>query len=411
MSKTGKLDRIESYQNPSPQLFPYRGKQIWKVRYRRYLPDGTVERPVETLGDQDEFPTEASLRKSPKFKDFLDRINGSQAVVTFRDLTRLFIVDEIPKRTPHGQDTAMGHLKYLEDKWGEMRLDQLVQKEYDINNWLQGDLPKRANPSQQASRGLRRHLRTILVAMMKYAKSKHYLPYNPLAGTTLAVKKAGTPPVDRSEFFITPEQYQWMQGDPETPSHVKMMQQIAYTTGMRQSEFMALKWDEIDFDGPEPKIKIVRSVVGKHIRENTKTEHSKAPVPMCDRVAAALLYYKEAYPSVNGWLFGSAQTGRPLSGSEIQRDYHLPALWRMAAKFKLRGIPKGTGFHTYRHAYNALVGKVSKTSAEVKAIQMQLLRHGDKATNDRYGKSAQPVLDQARAVHTEVVEILMGRVN
>ena len=55
---------------------------------------------------------------------------------------------------------------------------------------------------------------------------------------------------------------------------------------------IALKWDEIEFDGLEPRINIVRSVDGKHVRESAKNENSKAPVPMCDRLDAALLYYR-----------------------------------------------------------------------------------------------------------------------
>lgn len=273
---------------------------------------------------------------------------------------------------------------------------------YEIKSWLQGDLPLRTNPEEQASRQTRKHLRTLFVQMMTYAVDKHYLLYNPFTGTALSVKKGGAMPVDRSEFFIDPDQFDFMQNDPETPGHVKMMQLLAYTAGLRIEEILALKWDEIDFDGLEPKIKIVRVVDGKHIRESAKTEHSKAPVPMCDRLGARLLYYKDEYPSVNGWLFGSIRTGRPFWDDALRENYLQPALLRMAAKFKLKGVPEGTGFHTFRHAYNALLVKVSGTATEVKAIQMELLRHGDKVTNDRYGKSAQPIRNQARAAHTAV---------
>jgi len=112
---------------------------------------------------------------------------------------------------------------------------------YDVKNWLEGDLPLRTKPHAQASRQTRKHLRTLLVQMMTYAVDKHYLPYNPFTGTALTVKKGGAPPVDRSEFFITPEQFRWMMKDPLTPGHVKMMILLAYTTGLRSEEFLALK--------------------------------------------------------------------------------------------------------------------------------------------------------------------------
>lgn len=123
-------------------------------------------------------------------------------VVFFRDLCRLYREGEIKQRVFKGQSTARGQLCYLEDKWGEKRLDQLIQMKYEIRNWLQGDLPLRSSPSAQASRQTRKHLRTLFVQMLTYAVDKHYLPYNPFTGTALAVRKGGAAPVDRSEFFI-----------------------------------------------------------------------------------------------------------------------------------------------------------------------------------------------------------------
>ncbi len=83
-----------------------------------------------------------------------------------------------------------------------MRLDQLIQMKYEIRNWLQGDLPLRTNPEEQASRQTRKHLRTLLVQMLTYAVDKHYLPFNPFTGNALTVRKGGAPPVDRSEFSL-----------------------------------------------------------------------------------------------------------------------------------------------------------------------------------------------------------------
>lgn len=104
--------------------------------------------------------------------------------------------------------------------------------------------------------------------------------------------------------------------------------------------------------------------------------------------------------------------GRPLWDDSLREDYLRPALLRRSAKFKLKSVPEGTGFHAFRYAYNALILDVSATAGEVKKIQMQLLRQGDKLTNDRYGKSAKSTRDRARAAHTAVTELAMGgRVN
>jgi integrase len=148
---------------------------------------------------------------------------------------------------------------------------------YEIRSWLQGDLSLRTKPKVQASRQTRKHLCTLLVQMLTHAVDKHYLPYNPFKGTALSVKEGGAPPADRSEFFITPEQFRWMMNDPLTRAHVKMIILLAYTTRLRSEEFLALKRDVIEFDGPEPRIRIERTVDGKHIRESAKSENSKPP--------------------------------------------------------------------------------------------------------------------------------------
>lgn len=406
-------DRNISRQEPEPKLRKRKGHPgIWEARYRRYTADGAVQRPREVFGDEIEFPSKTALKNSSKWKAFIERINDIRVVVFFRDLCRLYRVEEITKRVFKGQTTAKGQLCYLEDEWGGMRLDQLIQMKYEIKSWLQGDLPLRTNPKIQASRQTRKHLRTLLVQMLTYAVDKRYLPYNPFTGTALTVKKGGAPPADRSEFFITPEQFRWMMDDQLTPGHLKMMMLLAYTTGLRSEEFLALKWDVIDFDGPEPRIRIERTVDGKHIREEAKSENSKAPVPMCDRLGAALLYYKDENPSVNGWVFGSLRTGQPLHRTSLGADHLLPALRRMAAEFKKEmpnGIPKGTGFHAFRHAYNALIAQVGTDDPKkVKEVQVQLLRHGDERTNDRCGKSTLPLRQRARQAHINVSDLAMG---
>jgi integrase len=74
-----------------------------------------------------------------------------------------------------------------------------------------------------------------------------------------------------------------------------------------------------------------------------------------------------------------------------------------------KGIPEGTGFHAFRHAYNALIAQVGTDDPQkVKEVQMQLLRQGDARTNDRYGKSAPPLRQRARQAHINVSDLAMG---
>jgi hypothetical protein len=100
-------DRNMSRQEPEPKLRRRKGQPgIWEARYRRYAADGTVERPREVFGDEKEFPSKTALKNSPKWKQFIERINDVRVAVFFRDLCRLYRGEEITKRVFKGQGTA-----------------------------------------------------------------------------------------------------------------------------------------------------------------------------------------------------------------------------------------------------------------------------------------------------------------
>jgi len=182
-----------------------------------------------------------------------------------------------------------------------------------------------------------------------------------------------------------------------------MMQLLAYCLGLRGDEFLGLKWEDIDFDGEEPTIHIRRGVVGKHEQE-TKTPASEAKLPMCDLIGAALLCYRDENPPVKGWVFGSIRTGRPFHLGILLNDHLRPALQRMALKFKLKGVPSGTGFHAFRHTYRVQMRELNSPID----VQQRLMRHSDPAMTQHYGKYAPMIRRQMRQVHTDVTELAMN---
>jgi integrase len=66
---------------------------------------------------------------------------------------------------------------------------------------------------------------------------------------------------------------------------------LAVTTGLRRSELFALKWSDIEFSNLL--LDVQRSIyLGKV--GNCKTEASRKPVPLDERVAADIWLWKEA---------------------------------------------------------------------------------------------------------------------
>ena len=84
------------------------------------------------------------------------------------------------------------------------------------------------------------------------------------------------------------------------------MVMLAVTAGLRRSELVGLKWGDISFR--EMQISIQRSiylgVIGK-----CKTETSRKPVPIEERVAADLWLRKESskYNGLEDWVFASSR--------------------------------------------------------------------------------------------------------
>ena len=90
---------------------------------------------------------------------------------------------------------------------------------------------------------------------------------------------------------------------------------LAVTAGLRRSELFGLQWGDISFH--EMQISIQRSIYLGTIG-NCKTETSRKPMPMDERVAADLWLRKETskYTSPEDWVFASSRSraqGSPLA--------------------------------------------------------------------------------------------------
>src|SRR5258707_11969138 len=70
----------------------------------------------------------------------------------------------------------------------------------------------------------------------------------------------------------------------------RLMVLLDVTTGLRRSELLALKWSDVDFS--TLRLDVLRSIYLGHVGD-CKTEASRKPVPLDDRIAAELWLWKE----------------------------------------------------------------------------------------------------------------------
>jgi integrase len=172
------------------------------------------------------------------------------------------------------------------------------------------------------------------------------------------------------------------------------MIQLAMSTGLRASEFLGIKWEDIDFD--QMVLMVKRSVVGRH-EDATKTEASEAAVPLHPNLADVLREWRSEQPSINGWLFGSVVTGRPFHRDALLKDHLEPAA-------KIAGIAR-IGWHSFRHTFRALQRELEFPLE----TQQKLMRHASIQTTLGYGQDDPQMATTLRKANALVVEFIEQR--
>lgn len=173
----------------------------------------------------------------------------------------------------------------------------------------------------------------------------------------------------------------------ELPLQALTLVVLDATTGLRRSELIALKWEDINFDDLTISISrgIVQGVVGR-----CKTEASGKPVPLEPTVAKELCRWRQntPYNRPEDWVFAIRMKGKqPIWPDLVLRRHIQPTARRV-------GIEKRIGWHTFRHTYSTLL---KANGEDVKVVQ-ELLRNANvKITMDTYTQALSPAKRQAQA--------------
>jgi integrase len=178
----------------------------------------------------------------------------------------------------------------------------------------------------------------------------------------------------------------------KVPHHCRVMVTLAMCLGLRVSEILGLRWEDVDLENA--KLQIRRSVVNGHV-ENTKTLASEDELPLHPELVRVLREWQAAEQPVNGWLFGNLDTGKPYH-TDTMRQRHL----NKAAGSAEIGLPK-LGWHAFRHTYRA---NLSESGLPLE-VQQKLMRHADIAMTTKYGQSS--MLNVTRPANARIVEMVM----
>lgn len=356
-----------------------KGPDVWALRYREHLSDGTDIHRSMIVGTVKEHPTESQARKAAQA--LLLAINAetpSAHVVTLGTVVDRYLAEELPDR----HSTARGYQcwlrNYINPKWGEYLMNQI--KPLAVEQWLKG-----LNLAPKSKAHLKNQMRILFHCAMRW----ELLPYqaNPMG----LVRVKDSSKRVRMPAVLTIEQFREVLL--HIPEPYRTMCVVAGCLGLRISEVLGLQW--CDFDWEKHLVQIRRSWVYGHVGE-PKTENSKRPMPLDNALEKLLWDYRQRLPSTlqaSDWVFPSKRTGMPSHPWSAQRR------WLLHAGEKV-GVGR-LGWHAFRHTYSTLLNEYG---TDLK-VQQELLRHADIRTTMNIYTRAVPA--RLREANSKVVRLLL----
>jgi integrase len=246
-----------------------------------------------------------------------------------------------------------------------------------VEAWLQ---------SLSLANGSKAKIRSIMSALYNHAIRHEWLVHNPITHVRQSAKRQRIPDV------LDVEELKKLLSELSQPCLTMVF--LAATTGLRRSEFLALKWRDIQFVTGE--ITLSRAIVQQVVGE-MKTEASQKPFPMDETLAEALLAWnaQSPYSEPEDWVFASPKMrGRqPYWPENLLRRHIRPAARRA-------GITTVVGWHSFRRTFATLL---KGGGEDVKTVQ-ELMRHASsRLTLDVYAQALTPA---KRAAHLKLVGLI-----
>jgi integrase len=154
----------------------------------------------------------------------------------------------------------------------------------------------------------------------------------------------------------------------------KTMVILQLCLGLRVSELLALRWQDVDWMGS--KLNVEHGIVNQHL-DSVKTEGSRKTMTLDAQLLQILAAWKQTtqFRDVGDWLFPS-----PVKLGRL--SYSHTGYWR-ALQTAAGGAGLGRiGTHTFRHSYRSWLDSVGTAIT----VQQKLMRHSDiQTTLNIYG--------------------------
>jgi integrase len=349
---------------------------VWVFRYR----DGEVNRKVN-VGTAEQYRTRSAATKA--VEELRAKINReTRSPRTIAELVSHYREKEMAEDSGKSYSTKKAYSCYLNNwivpKWGEGSLSDV--RTVAVEDWLHG-VP--------LSNGSRAKIRNLMSALFNHAMRYEWTTRNPIKLVRQSAKRERVPDV------LTAAEIKALLAELETDGPYYVMAFLAAVTGLRVSELLSLKWENLDFAAGE--IHLTHAIVCQHVGK-LKTETSEKPVAMDAGLSALLLDWRRhcPYNQESDYVFGSTEMygTQPLWPSSAMSKHIRPAA-------KRAGITKHVRWHVFRHSLATIM---KGNGEDVKTVQ-ESLRHADsKITLDTY---TQGIMGTKKAAQQKVFEAIV----
>lgn len=365
------------------------GPAVWVYRWRETDEHGERQLRKQVIGTAMQYPTKAlassaieSLKMTVNRQGF-QRLAGPR---TFSALVEHYRLKELPeenhqRKTKKTKKVYESNLKnHIVPKWGSHQLRGIFAAE--VEEWLE---------RLALAPGSRAKIRNQMSAIFRHGIRWGWIGEheNPITTVRTSAKRLTVPETLTAEEFLT------LYG--RLPDRERTMVTICATTGLRVSEVLGLKWENIDSEAGLADVQ--RSVVDGAIGD-CKSEVSKQPVPLDALTLDELRSWRKItmYASDADWVFASE---RLFGKMPIWSNSSLQKVLQPAAR--MAGIMKLIGWHTFRHTYSTMLAEYGN---DVKVVQ-ELMRHAKLSTTMEI--YTHPRMERKREAQSKVVDMLFGR--
>ena len=335
--------------------------------------DGPTRRS-KRIGTKQEYPTKAAAWKAVDNFESRKLESGSDGE-TVRSVVEQYEAERMPSR----RSTARVYRSFLRNhilpRWGDTGIRAVQPRPVEL--WLR-DLV--LSPKSKT------HVRSLMHGIVDFAMYAGLLEIgrNPIS----LVKNKGAMRKVRKPRSLTTEQFHALLKELHEP--FATMGLICVCLGLRISEALALRWEDVDWLGL--RLNIRRGIVNQTV-DDVKTEGSAKTFDLTQDLLDRIRAHKaRAISSESGnWIFASPiRLGRlPYSYSGVSREV------------QRAGVAAGIGHlgtHSFRHTYRSWLDAVGTPVA----VQQKMMRHSDIRTTFNYGDV---VTDEMQVAGARVAEL------